>query len=145
IFERKPHELATALNFRPIEQLVTHECTVGCVMPTPAEGSAFAAIQARRPWPGQARSRSSCFHRSPLARVNEPHAFLAADNAIASGGLCFIEPPVGNVEERFVVSAVARTMGDTDADREPAFGPAPAGCDAASNALGQRPSHGVIV
>src|SRR6187200_3732608 len=30
-------------------------------------------------------------------------------------------------------------MGDTDADREPAFGPAPAGCDAASNALGQRP------
>jgi hypothetical protein len=30
-------------------------------------------------------------------------------------------------------------MGDTDADREPAFGPAPAGCDAPPNALGQRP------
>jgi hypothetical protein len=30
--------------------------------------------------------------------VNEPHAFLAADNAIAAGCLCFIEPPVGNIE-----------------------------------------------
>ena len=28
IFERKPHELTTALDFRPIEQLITHECTV---------------------------------------------------------------------------------------------------------------------
>src|SRR4029079_692565 len=53
--------------------------------------------------------------------------------------LCYVHTPAVTAEERSVVRAAARTMGDTDADREPAFGPAPAGCDAASNALGQRP------
>jgi hypothetical protein len=57
--------------------------------------------------------------------VNEPHAFLAADDAIAAGCLCFIEPPIGNVEECFVVSTVARTIGNADTNREPAFRPAP--------------------
>ena len=47
IFERKPYELTAALDFRPIEQLITHACTICRVMPPPAEGSAFAAIQAR--------------------------------------------------------------------------------------------------
>jgi hypothetical protein len=28
IFERKPHELTTTLDFWPIKQLITHECTV---------------------------------------------------------------------------------------------------------------------
>src|SRR6185503_12060806 len=103
----------------------------------PAEGSAFAAIQARRPWRGQAQPRSPWFHRSVLACVHEPHPLLTADNAIATGCLCFIEPPVGNLEERFVVSAVARTMGNADADREPPFRLALARCNAPPNALGQ--------
>ena len=28
IFERQPHEFAPSLDFRPIEQLIAHECTV---------------------------------------------------------------------------------------------------------------------
>jgi hypothetical protein len=30
-----------------------------------------------------------------LTRVNEPHAFLGAGNAHATGRLCFVEPPIG--------------------------------------------------
>jgi hypothetical protein len=71
--------------------------------------------------------------------VNEPHAFLAAYHTIAASRLCFIEPPIGNVEKRFVIPAVTRAMRDADADGEPPFRLAPTHCNAPPNALAQRP------
>jgi hypothetical protein len=53
--------------------------------------------------------------------VDEPHTLRAADDTIATGGFRFIEPLVGNIEERFIVSAIARAMADANTDREPAI------------------------
>src|SRR5262245_41701127 len=77
-------------------------------MPTPVVGSELAAHSSKTTVAGTSRPRSLCFHRTALARVNEPHVFLAGDNTIATGRLCFI---AGGVRY-FHTSADANILGD---------------------------------